>query len=71
MPQPLQLRHMNGEFNHLHATAGLHSPHVLITQNALQQIWSGEFDLVDTITVLHREAARMESLANSIETNLV
>ena len=71
MPQPMTLAQMNGKFDHLHATSGLHSPHVLITQTQLHAIWSGEYDVVDTIEVLRREAQRLISLADSIATNLV
>ena len=67
----MKLADLNGPFNHLHAISGLHSPHVLIAQTQLQEVWSGAYDLVDTITVLRREAQRLNSLADGIEKNLV
>lgn len=71
MPRPLTLKQMNGTFNQVHGTAGLHSPHVLIAQTQLQAVWSGEYDVVDTITVLRREGQRLIALADSIEINLM
>ena len=62
---------LNGSFDHVNATSGLHSPHVLVAIDQLNSIWSGEYDVVDTIEVLRREAQRMSSLADSIANNLV
>ena len=71
MPDQLTLARLNGGNDHVARTGGLHNPHVLVTIDQLNAVWSGEYDVLDTIEVLRREAQRLISLADSIATNLV
>lgn len=71
MHQPLTLKQLNATPDCVHATDGFHNPHILIAQTQLQEIWSGAYDVVDTITALRREGHRLLQLADSIAINLV
>lgn len=48
---------------------GTHSAVILTAQDALAEIWNGEHDSQDTITVLRTTADRLRKLATAIERN--
>lgn len=65
----MRLRHLDGGPPMNDQRDGRCNPHIGITQQQLQAIWSGEFDITDTIAVLRRESERLAALAAAIEKN--
>ncbi len=65
----LKLRDLDGRSPMDQERDGACNPHLAVCRSQLQEVWSGAFDITDTVLVLRREAERLAALADAIEKN--
>ena len=71
MAKQLQLKDLNARRGCVDATDAIHHPIILAAQDQLHILWSGGFDVVDSIVVLRTEGERLIALSEAISKNLV